>query len=68
MNNINASPYKSCSDWTGRGRPHILAAAEDLDALRLVGQVLDVGALGEEAAVEHEERAGGLVHAGCCGA
>ena len=45
---------------------HVLAAAEDLDALRLdglVSQVLDVGALGEEAAVEHEERVGGLVHA-----
>ena len=42
---------------------HVLAAAEDLDALRLVGQVLDVGTLGEEAAVEHEGRVGGLVHA-----
>ena len=29
---------------------HVLAAAEDLDALRLIGQVLDVGALGEETA------------------
>ena len=40
---------------------HVLAAAEDLDALRLdglVSQVLDVGALGEEAAVEHEDRGG----------
>ena len=38
---------------------HVLAAAEDLYALRLVGQdrqVLDVGALGEEAVVEHEEQ------------
>ena len=43
---------------------HVLAAAEDRDALLLVGQVLDVGALGEEAAVEHEERVGCLVHAG----
>ena len=37
---------------------HVLAAAEDLDALRLIGQVLDVGALGEEAAVKHEDRGG----------
>ena len=44
---------------------HVLAAAEDLDTLRLVGKVLDVGALGEEAAaVEHEERECGLEHAG----
>ena len=34
---------------------HVLAAAKDLDALCLVGQVLDVGALSEEAAVEHED-------------
>ena len=40
--------------------------------LRLVGQVLDAGALGEEAAVEHEKQVGGLCHAGsdpgarCC--
>ena len=47
---------------------HVLATAEDLDALRLVGQVLDVGALGKEAAVKHEERVGGLVHASRCGA
>ena len=47
---------------------HVLEAAEDLGALRLVGQVLDIGALGEEAAVEHEERVGGLVHAGSGGA
>ena len=33
---------------------HVLVAADDLDALLLVGQVLD-GALREEAAVEHEE-------------
>ena len=51
---------------------HVLAAAEDLDTLRLVGQVLDAGALGEEAAVEHEKQVGGLCHAGsdpgarCC--
>ena len=38
---------------------HALAAAEDLDALCLVGPVLDVGGLGEDAAVEHEERVGG---------
>ena len=43
---------------------HVLAAAEDLDALLLVGQVLDVGALGAEAVVEHEERVGGLMQAG----
>ena len=42
----------------------VLTAAEDLDALCLVGQVLDVSSLGEEAAVEHEELVGGLVHAG----
>ena len=30
---------------------HVLTAAEDLDALHLIGQVLDVGALGEETAV-----------------
>ena len=34
---------------------HVLAAAEDLDTLRLVGQVPHLGALGEEAAVEHEK-------------
>ena len=43
---------------------HVLAAAEDLGTLSLVCQVLDVGALGEEAAVEHEERVDGLLHAG----
>ena len=43
---------------------HVLAAAKDLDALHLVGHVLDAGALGEKAAVEHEERVGGLVHVG----
>ena len=37
---------------------HVLAAAEDLDALRLVGQVLDVRAFGEEAAVEDEDSGG----------
>ena len=46
---------------------YILAAAEDLDDIHLVCQVLDVGSLSdslsEEAAVEHEERVGGLVHA-----
>ena len=47
---------------------HVLAAAEDLDFFRLFCQVLDVGALCEEAAVEHEERVGGLVHAGRGGA
>ena len=45
---------------------HVLAKAEDLDALHLVGQVCDVGAFGEEATVEHEERVGGLVYA-CSG-
>ena len=41
------------------------AAAEDLDTLRLFSQVLDVGALGKEAAVKHEEQVDGLMHAGC---
>ena len=47
---------------------HVLAAAEDL----YISQVLDAGALGEEAAVEHEKQVGGLCHAGsdpgarCC--
>ena len=39
---------------------HILSAAEDLDALGFVSQVLDVGALSEEEAVEHEKQVGGL--------
>ena len=47
---------------------HVLAAAGDLDVLRLVGQVLDVGALCEEVGVEHEKQVGGLVHAGRGGA
>ena len=50
---------------------HVLAAAEDFDALLLLCQVRDVGALSEvreEAAVEHEELVGGLVHAGSGGA
>ena len=38
---------------------HVLAAAEDFDTLLLVGQVLDAGALGEEAAVEHEKQVDG---------
>ena len=42
---------------------YILAAAEDLDDIHLVGQVLDVGSLSQEAAVKHEEQVGGLVHA-----
>ena len=44
---------------------HVLAAAEDLDSLRLLDQVLNVGALGQEAAVKHEEQVDGIVHA-CC--
>ena len=47
---------------------YILAAAEDLDDIHLVGQVLDVGSLSQEAAVKHEEQVGGLVHACRCGA
>ena len=46
---------------------HILTTEEDLDALHLVSQVLDVGALSNEAAVKHEERVGGLMHScRCC--
>ena len=47
---------------------HVLAAAEDLDTLCLVGLVPHVGALGEGAAVEHEKQVGGLCHACCCSA
>ena len=48
---IRAAVGQESQDAAGA---HILAPAEDLDTLLLVGQVLDVDALGEEAAVEHE--------------
>ena len=44
---------------------HVLAAAEDLDALHLDSQVLDAGSHCEEATVEQEEGVDGLVYSGC---
>ena len=51
----------SAAVWHDTAGEDVLADPEDLDALLLVGQVIDVGALGEEAAVEHEEQVDGLV-------
>ena len=49
-------PHLTSSAAVGQNKAgaHVLAVGEDLDALLLVGQVSDVGSLGEEAAVEHE--------------